>query len=245
MRRYTDDQLVDAIATCHSWRGVLRALGLAATSASAMRSVRRHADGLGLDYAHFTGQRRWNDQQLAEAIASATSWARVAESLGLSGGSSTTTVRGHAARLGLDTAHLARSHPLPNPDAVAQPKLDNLARAGSFLAAAWFELSGQSVSWPLEPCRYDLLVWRGERAERIQVKTATVRTGRSWTVWLSTTGKQRTSYDPDEIDQFFVIDGSFGYYLIPVTAVGGLMAIQLSAYQSYRLPRLDEEPKRS
>ena len=43
----------------------------------------------------------------------------------------------------------------------------------------------------------------------------------------------RATYDPDEIDYFFVIDGDFSYYLIPVAAVGGLMAIRLSAYLQY------------
>jgi hypothetical protein len=236
MRRYSDPELVDAIRASRSWRGVLRALGLSATSAAAMRSVRLHADRLGLDYSHFTGQRRWTDQQLAAAIASATSWTHVAETLGLAGGSSTTTIRGHAIRLGLDTAHLV---PLKKPQLAIEmhPQPINLPRAGSLLAAAWFELCGHSVSWPLEPCRYDLLVWMGTKAERIQVKTTTVKQGTSWAVWISNSGKERTTYDPDEIDHFFVIDGDFDYYLIPVSAVAGLMAIQLSAYGTYRLPR--------
>lgn len=237
MRRYTDAQLIDAIRASHSWRGVLRALGLSATSAAAMRSARVHADRLRLDYSHFTGQRRWTDQQLVAAIDSASSWAQVAETLGLVGGSSTTTIRGHAVRLGLDTARLAPPRkPQPTVGSM-RPQHVNLARAGSLLAAAWFELCGQSVSWPLEPCRYDLIVWMGTAAQRIQVKTTTVKQGTSWTAWISTTGKERTTYDPDEIDHFFVIDGDFDYYLIPVAAVGGLTAIQLSAYRGYRLAR--------
>lgn len=237
MRRYSDAQLVEAIRASHSWRGVLRALGLSATSAAAMRSVRVHADRLALDYSHFTGQRRWTDQQLVEAIASATSWTQVAETLGLAGGSSTTTIRGSAVRLGLDTAHLAPPRKPQPPVRLMRPQPVNLARAGSLMAAAWFELCGHSVSWPLEPCRYDLVVWMGTTAERIQVKTTTVKQGMSWTVWISDTGKERTTYDPDEIDHFFVIDGDFDYYLIPVAALGGLTAIQLSAYQVYRLPQ--------
>ncbi|PQM46811.1 hypothetical protein C1Y40_02980 [Mycobacterium talmoniae] len=202
-----------------------------------MRSVRVHADRLGLDYSHFTGQRRWTDQQLEAAIAAATSWTQVAEMLGLSGGSSTTTIRGHAVRLGLYTAHLTQPRKPQPPVELMRPQQVNLARAGSLMAAAWFELCGYSVSWPLEPCRYDLLVWMGTTAERIQVKTTTVKQRTSWTVWISTAGKERKTYDPDEIDQFFVIDGDFDCYLIPVSAVGGLTAIQLSAYQDYRLPR--------
>ena len=237
MRRYSDAQLVDAIRSSHSWRGVLRALGLSATSAAAMRSVRTHAGRLGLDYSHFRGQRRWTDQQLVEAVASATSRAHVAETLGLAGGSSTATIRGHAVRLGLDTGHLALPQRPQTPVGLMRPQQVNLARAGSLMAAAWFELCGMSVSWPLESCRYDLLVWMGRAAERIQVKTTTVKQGTSWVVWISSAGKERTTYDPDDIDHFFVIDGDFDYYLIPVVAVGGLTAIQQSAYPGYRLPR--------
>jgi hypothetical protein len=237
MRRYSDAQLTEAIRTSHSWRGVLRALGLSATSAAAMRSVRGHADRLGLDCSHFTGQRRWTDQQLVAAIASATTWTQVADALGLAGGSSTTTLRGHAVRLGLDTAHLVPPTKPPPAVEMMRPQPVNLAKAGPLIAAAWFELCGHSVSWPLEPCRFDLLVWIGTKAERIQVKTTTVKQGMSWTVWISNTGRERRTYDPDEIDHFFVIDGDFDYYLIPVAAVGGLTAIQLSAYRRYRLPR--------
>lgn len=196
------------------------------------------ADRLGLDYAHFTGQRRWSDEQLTAAVESASSWSQVASMLGLAGGSSTTTVRGHAVRLGLATAHLERRS-APPPRSELQPDVNNLGRSGPLMAAAWFTLCGLEVSWPLEPCRYDLLVWSVGRAERIQVKTTRVRTGRSWTVWLSTTGKERTPYAPEEIDKFFIIDGELAQYLIPVEAVGGLMAIQLSAYPGYRLPQLD------
>lgn len=77
----------------------------------------------------------------------------------------------------------------------------------------------------------------GASAERIQVKTTTVKQGKSWTVWISNTGRTRTTYGPDEIDQFFIIDGDLDYYLIPVAAVGGLTAINLSAYRSYLLAR--------
>lgn len=237
MKQYSDTQLVDAVESSRSWRGVLRALGLAGTSGAAMRSVRAHADRLKLDYSHFTGQRRWSDPELAAAIESATTWTQVAERLGLLGGSSMTTLRGHAVRLGLDTEHLAPPRKAPLSDCELRPEVVHLARAGSLIAAAWFEICGRQVSWPLEPCRYDLLVWNGRSAERIQVKTTTVKQGRSWTAWISNTGKARVTYDPDEIDQFFVIDGDFNFYLIPVAAVGGLTAIRLSAYQHYLMPR--------
>lgn len=235
MRRYSDADLVAAVQQSRSWRGVLRALGLTATSASALRSVRRHADRLGLDHRHFTGGRRWTDQELAAAVASSTTWAEVCTALGLAGGSSTSTVRGHAARLGLDTSGLGRRPAVPRTDSL-RPQLAHLHRAGSLLAAAWFELCGCEVSWPLEPCRYDLLVWHAGRAERIQVKTTTLRAGSSWRVRLSSMRKELRTYDPEEIDAFFIVDGDLDQYLIPVRAVGGLTAIHLSAYGAYRVP---------
>lgn len=229
---------MEAVRSAHSWRGVLRSLGLADTSAAAMRSVRTHADRLQLDYTHFTGQRRWADRDLAAAIRSARTWTQVTEALGLVGTSSVATIRGHAVRLGLDTAHLSPARKPYVPESVLTPQLTNLPRAGSLIAAAWFELCGQNVSWPLEPCRYDLLVWMDSSAKRIQVKTTTVKQGTSWTAWISNTGTgARSTYDPDEIDYFFVIDGDFGFYLIPFTAVGGLTAIRLSAYSDYLVPR--------
>jgi hypothetical protein len=201
-----------------------------------MRSVRGHADRLELDYSHFTGQRRWSEGQLATAIASSLSWEQVCEELGLTGGSSTTTVRGHAVRLGLDTSHLTAGPRDLHDSGDLRPRIVNLPRAGSLLAASWFELSGFEVSWPLEPCRYDLIVCRAEGAQRVQVKTGTVRTRSSWMVRLSSTRREIRTYDPDEIDQFFVIDGDFCFYLIPIGVVGGLTAIHVSAYQAYRLP---------
>ncbi|MCX2929783.1 group I intron-associated PD-(D/E)XK endonuclease [Mycobacterium sp. CVI_P3] len=242
MRQYSDAQLVEAVQASRSWRGVLRTLGLAGTSAAAMRSVRAQADRLALDYSHFTGQRRWTDQDLATAIQSATTWAQVGETLGLVGGSSMPTLRGHALRLGLDTAHLSRPRKAHASEPGMRPQLRHLGRAGSLMAAAWFELCGHQVSWPLEPTRYDLLAWMGDSAARIQVKTTKVKQGSSWTVWISNTGKVRSTYDPDEVDYFFVIDGDFNFYLIPIAAVGGLTAIQLSAYADYLLPREPPTP---
>jgi hypothetical protein len=67
------------------------------------------------------------------------------------------------------------------------------------------------------------------------VKTTTSGTNRTRVVWLSKSRKGRIAYDPDEIDDFFVLDGDLGCYLIPVVAVGGLHVIHLSAYAGYRV----------
>lgn len=155
--------------------------------------------------------------------------------LGLAGGSSTTTLKVHAVRLGLDTAHfhhVRRSGQVV--EMATMPDLANLPRAGSMLAATWFTLCGFEVSWPLEPCRYDLLVRDREKTSRVQVKTTTVRGGNSWLARLATSGGART-YEPDEIDQFFVVTGDLSCYLIPAAIVVGLKAIQLSAYADFRV----------
>lgn len=236
-RTYTDEQLTAAVAESRSWRMVLSALGLRGTSAGSKRSVQRHADRLGLDYAHFTGQRKWSDRELADAVASNFSWHEVTTALRLASTSSNSIVRGHAVRLGLDTRHLERRN-APDPLVVPSPKRANLARAGTLLAAAWFELTGSEVSWPLEPCRYDLLVTRERQIERIQVKTTTYWKAGSWQASLRCTATFRGPYDPDDIDKFFIVDGDLVSYLVPISAVAGRGAIQLSAYQSFRLPPL-------
>lgn len=71
------------------------------------------------------------------------------------------------------------------------------------------------------------------------MKTTTVRSGRSWTVWLSNSRGSRVTYDVDEIDLFFIIDGDLSYYLIPVQTVGGYHAIRLSAYSAYKIATSD------
>lgn len=182
-RSYTDDQLAAAVASSRSWRGVLRALGLKATSAGSARSVRRHADRLEFSYSHFTGQRRWSDSQLATAIEASRSWQEVATSLDLSAaGMTVTALRAHALRLELSTEHLSRKLPEPDLPPVAD-RFDRacLRDAGSLFAAAWFTLRGAKVSWPLEPCRYDLVADVDGSLHRVQVKTTT------------TAGRQRTS----------------------------------------------------
>jgi SRSO17 transposase len=63
-RTWNDDDLRHAVADSHSWRGVARALGLKGTSAGTVRALKRHAERLELDTAHFTDKRRWSDREL-------------------------------------------------------------------------------------------------------------------------------------------------------------------------------------
>ncbi len=67
------------------------------------------------------------------------------------------------------------------------------------------------------------------------MKTTTHRAGRSWCVRLATTRRHVHTYAPDEIDQFFIIDGDYKYYLIPLRVVGGLKTISLNRYQAFQV----------
>ncbi len=59
------------------------------------------------------------------------------------------------------------------------------------------------------------------------------REGRSWKGYSSKRIRERKTYDPDEIDDFFTIDGDLSYYVIPLAAVGGLHATHLGAHETY------------
>jgi hypothetical protein len=199
-----------------------------------MRSVRSHADRLGVGYGHLKGQRRWTEDGLRAAIESARTWPDAVEHLGIQDVSALSALKGHAARLGLDVTHLKEPRTATR-SFEARPDTAHLARAGPLLAASWFTLCGHDVSWPLEPSRYDLLVLTDQGIRRVQVKTSTVRAGSTWKVYLSTSRTGRRTYDPDEIDDFFLIGGDMTCYLIPVAEVGGLQAIHLAGYEKYQL----------
>lgn len=209
---------------------MLRRLGLAATSSSAIRSVRQQAERANLDHSHFRRGRGWSAAGLRDSIAGASTWGQVVVELGLEDASAR-RLRAHAQRLGIDTSHLLDGHPRPG-DArpASRPSLDNLRHAAPLLAAASLRMRGHHVSWPLEPARYDLLVDVEGRLQRVQVKTTTHRQDGRWTVWLSTTSPTRQVYDSDEVDVFYVIDGDLTHYWIPLVRVAGYAAISLTAY---------------
>jgi len=95
-----------------SWRAVARALGLKGTSAGTIRVLKRHADRLDLDTAHFVGKRRWSDRQLRAVMLEATCWADVLAGLGVDDNAETRVrIKGNAVRLGLDCAKLRTPQP--------------------------------------------------------------------------------------------------------------------------------------
>jgi hypothetical protein len=159
-RTWTDAQLTDAVKTASNWRGVMRELDLNATSAGAIRIVRRHAVRLGLDTSHFRGKRRWSDAQLRHAVSESQSWDEVLDALGLAidSGGMRTHVRSHAIRLGLNFSHLESDVLIAPEPPMLKPDLKHLREAGASLAATWFTLCGYNVLFPVEPAVYDLVV---------------------------------------------------------------------------------------
>ena len=54
-RKYTDDQLVKAVATSHSIRTVLKKIGLTPAGGN-YETIKKHIQELNLDTSHFLGQ---------------------------------------------------------------------------------------------------------------------------------------------------------------------------------------------
>jgi len=219
----------------------MRELGLNATSAGAIRIIRRNAVRLGLDTSHFRGKRRWSDAQLRRAVSESKSWDEVLDALGLAidSGGMRTHVRSHAIRLGLNFSHLEPDVPIAPEPPRFQPDLKHLREAGASLAATWFTLCGYNVLFPIEPAVYDLVVAMPEGLSRVQVKTTTHY---SKSGWLISVGRRPYSignnlplvpYDPDVIDYFFIIDGDMNIYLIPSRAIAGRVTLLLRAHIDY------------
>jgi hypothetical protein len=240
-RTWSDSQLVAAVAASRSWRGVMRELGLCATSAGSIRVVKRHVSRLGLNTAHFTGQRRWSDLQLKLAAANAQSWWELFSQLGRTSYDQDDRIRvkAHAVRLGLDLRRLDG----PDNDAAIRPALKpdlkRLRDAGTTIAAMWFLLCGCNASIPVEPTIYDLLVSMPDGIKRVQVKTTTYKSKDGWMVQVGrrpySVGNREglVPYDPDLLDFFFILDGDLSMYLIPSRVLAGRVMVLLRNYLKY------------
>jgi hypothetical protein len=240
-RTWSDAQLTEAVKASASWRGVMRELGLNATSAGAIRIVRRNVTRLGLDTSHFRGKRRWSDAQLRRAVSESQSWDEVLEALGLAvnGGGMRTHVKSHAIRLNVNFGHLEADTPALDAPRLLKPNVKHLREAGASIAAAWFTLCGSTVLFPTEPAIYDLVVSIQDRLSRVQAKTTTHYSKNGWMI---TVGRRPYSirkdtplipYDPDLIDYFFMVDGDLNLYLVPSRVIAGRVAILLRTYAKY------------
>lgn len=240
-RIWSDTALKDAVAASANWREVMRALGLNANSAGAIRTVKRHAVRLGLDSSHFRGKRTWSDAQLRRAVIDAQSWDEVLTTLSLAprSGGERVRIKAHAVRLGLSLEHLDDPSAISPGATEVKPHLRYLRDAAASIAASWFSLCGFNVAIPLEPAVYDLLVTMPEGIKRVQVKTTTCYGKDGWTVGVGRrpysigNRERRVPYDPDLIDWFFIVNGDLTIYLIPSRAIAGRVGILLHTYTKF------------
>ncbi len=210
-----------------------------------MRALKKHAERLALDTAHFTGQRQWSDRKLREVMRDATCWADVFAGLGVSDGAeSRVRIKGHAMRLGLDCTALRPSDsPRPAAEPLKLPERPEMLRAAApALAMAWFTLHGCAVALPMAPEVYDLLVTTTNGIQRVQVKSSE-RPGRDghWPVgigrrpYVLDKSATKMPYDPDDIDLFFIVLGNGSLYVIPSSVVAGRVSIYADTYAQYRV----------
>lgn len=237
--RISDNDLRQAVEAATSWRGVMRELGYATTNGRTAVILRHRAEQLGLNTGHFRGKRSWSDAELRGAIESAADWGSVMRVLGLGagGGRSIVDVKSRAVQLGVDYSHIEhrRKAPRGRVPFTAPPLVEHLRRAAPTLAAGWFAHRGYRVSFPAEPCPYDLVVDADGGLYRVQVKTATARDRKSgvWSCRLAQNPRYRKTvvYDPDDVDFFFIIDGDLAYYLVPSEEVAGLGSVSLATLE--------------
>jgi hypothetical protein len=264
-RTWTDEQLKKAIATSSTWGEVVTRIGHA-DYGPARRVMQAHAVRLDLDVTHlppfkpiaprFPYDRPVVDAaQLSAAIAASISWAGVLHQLGFGqSGSAQSRLRKQAEALGLDFSHFrGQAWGAAPVDATETPfgrerDVKLLHRAACAYATAWFMERGYTVSVPVEPTIYDLVVDSAEGLFKVQVKSTVTkeRTGR-WLVQISRMAYEpgakvtrngarvRCSYAPGEIDYFFVVTPD-DYYLIPLTATKGLRSLTLdSKYGAFKV----------
>ncbi len=229
-RRWTDEQLRDAVASAHSWRGVMRALGITVTAAGSLKCARQRAAELGLDTSHFRGQRRWSDVQLRQAVQEASSWAEALERLGVTDhGEYRSTVKRHAARLGLDVSHLSPSsgdRPSTIEMFAVAPDPAALGKAARTIAVTWFTLRGMSVASSAirRSQSDDLLVATSGGRQRVQVRSAIKRDVTcSWPVEAEHRERsdETVGAAPSEgggPDLYFIVAQDGGLFLFPGSA---------------------------
>ncbi|MCW2938949.1 MAG: hypothetical protein JWN00_1934 [Actinomycetia bacterium] len=243
-RTWTDEQLRQAVEDSNSWRAVQRALGLHEGSSASRRTLQKHATRLELDTSHFTGGRRWTQQQLIRASRAASTWQELGDLLGVTTESGMRTfIKGHAARIGLDLSHLSRPRPKINHQESSLTGLayqpEHLRRVAPHIAMTWFMARGCTPSLPTEPEPYDLIVNTPAGLQRVQVKSTTCKSNGHWQVGVGHgSGGPRPQdrvmpYDHEEIELFFIVDGDLNMYLIPSLVLAGRVSVAVDIYREY------------
>jgi bacterioferritin-associated ferredoxin len=110
-RRWTDEQLREAVAASTSYKLVCRRLGLSGSGGNKYH-VRARARELALDVSHFGARtiERCTDDEIRRAILASTSFVQVFAALGVKpGGTANGKLRARIRELGLETAHFRRA----------------------------------------------------------------------------------------------------------------------------------------
>lgn len=243
-RTWTDQQLVDAVELNHSWRAVLRALGLGPGSSLAI--VQRRVVELNLDTSHFRGKRAWADEALVEAIPTCHSWSAVARRLGAGTDKQTfATMEAIAVQHRVDTSHLRKRNGKPTlpPPRLPGPNFANFGVEAEFLAAAWFVSRGFRVSLAGPGLPYDLIIDDRTTLQRVQVKSTTatpngvgavdVKLSRLSPSAGAARNRRQQPYAAGDFDLFFVLTSEGHVYLVPLEAVLGQIRAALGPQSPY------------
>lgn len=263
-RRWTDDQLREAVASSSTWNSVVHAIGRT-DNAKARATVQGHAVRLGLDVSHlppfktvapiYPDKAPPSDQEISEAVRHSISSAEVLRRLDVRiSGFAYTRLRQRIDALRLDTSHFRRqrwrSYPIPGTEVPfgRRPTAADIHKAAGSIAAAWFLERGYRVALPVEPAPYDLVVESDEGFIRIQVKSTISKDCGRWIVRIhrrvydatmkptARGSRKNCLYHPDEVDFFFILTGDGRKYLIPLKVTNGYSSLTLdNKYSAYRL----------
>jgi PD-(D/E)XK nuclease superfamily protein len=114
--------------------------------------------------------------------------------------------------------------------------------AGLGIAIAYLSRIGVEVAIPLtDTQRYDLIIVHDQGMERVQVKTTTLKVGKTYVVHLRTVGGNKSQvktrpFDPADYEWLFVVCGDATAYMIPTTEITARQSLSLGArYERFRL----------
>lgn len=166
MRRWTDEELAEAVASGTSRSDAIGRLGLAPRSGGTHAHIKKRIGELGLDTSHWNpwGTKR-DDQTIVEATANCTNLSEVTRYLGCSNGRPRQQVRQRIKELGLDTSHwdqsgrrkgargledyLSNKYPISSP-ALRQKLIDSGTLEDRCNRCGLTEWRGESISLHLE-----------------------------------------------------------------------------------------------
>lgn len=252
-KRWTDEELRQAVKSAASWGDVVVGIGRVDES-KARRYVQAHAVRLGLEVSHLPSFRPVAPvgahdlpplRDLAGVVRESRSWAEVMRKCGLRGGSMPVVLKRRAEEEGIDFSHFrgqgwsaAPLAAVPGPFSRA-PEAKYVHRAATALASAWFLGRGYMVSWPAEPALYDLIAESDRGLVRVQVKSTRSRDKKGqWIAGISRQvydaavrsangARSRHPYSAEDLDFFFVVTASNEMYLLPVAVVAGRSTLTL------------------